>query len=400
MSLQGRYEDPRHFPQLTLLQYSVLSTKYLVQSTIQSPALALVLLFLAASAPGQDSSSSTPGVHLAPQAFREATAKVRPSIVRIEGFGGVASAKTGGYAAPGEGPTTGLVISADGYIITSTFNFLRQPPVITIVRADGQRHVAQLLGRDETRKTCLLKVEGASGWPVPQFAAREKLKVGQWAVALGVGFGAAEPVLSAGIISATSRISGKAVQTDANTSPSNYGGPLIDLDGRVIGICVPLSPGGRETAAGAQWYDSGVGFAIPLDGLEGVLARLKAGDRLQHAFLGIRAKSYGDPPTGAEIEAVIANSPAATAGLVAKDRIVSLGGTDVLDVPHLATLIGRHVAGDSVEVAVDRSEVTQTFTVKLATPPPPPPPMPPPEPKDKAGKPRPKLPARPPRSPI
>src|SRR5688572_24488855 len=141
----------------TLLQYFVLSTNYFVQSTNRSPRLpllALVTSLLAAPAlSAQDSSASlTPGVHLAPQAFREATAKARPSIVRIEGFGGVASAKTGGYAAPGEAPTTGLVISADGHIITSTFNFLRQPPVITVVRTDGQRHVAQLLGRDETRK--------------------------------------------------------------------------------------------------------------------------------------------------------------------------------------------------------------------------------------------------------
>jgi serine protease Do len=379
----------------TFLQYSVLSTKYLVQST---PAL-LVFLSIALFASLIRAQDVVTGIRLAPQAFREATAKVRPSIVRIEGFGGVASAKSGGYSAPGEGPTTGLIISADGYIITSTFNFLRKPPVITVVRADGQRHVAQLLGRDETRKICLLKVEGAADWPVPELSAREKLKVGQWAVAIGVGFGAAEPVLSAGIISATSRNSGKAVQTDANTSPSNYGGPLLDLDGRVIGICVPLSPGSRETAAGAQWYDSGIGFAVPLDGLDGVLAHLKAGDRLEDAFLGVRAKPFGDPPTGAEVEEIVAGSPAAAAGLAAKDKIVSFAGTDVLDVPHLATLIGRHVAGDSVEVGVDRGEVKQAFTVKLATPPPAPP-MPPPRPADKSGKPRPKTPAKPQRPPI
>jgi len=206
-------------------------------------------------------------------------------------------------------------------------------------------------------------------------------------------------VLSAGIISAASRISDKAVQTDANTSPANYGGPLVDLDGQVIGVCVPLSPGSRETAAGAQWYDSGIGFAIPLNGLEAVLARLKAGERLEHAFLGIRAKPFGDPPTGAEVEEVVASSPAAAAGLLAKDKIVSLGGTDVLDVSHLATLIGRYVAGDSVELIVERGDVKQTFTVKLATPPAAPP-MAPPQPKDKSAKPRPKLPARPPRPPI
>src|SRR5204862_4223199 len=116
---------------------------------------------------------------------------------------------------------------------------------------------AKLLGRDETRRLCLLKVDGVSDLAAPEFVPRSEVKVGQWAIAVGVGFGAKEPALSAGIISATSRISGKAVQTDANTSPANYGGPLIDLDGRVLGICVPLSADTKNAAAGAEWYDSG-----------------------------------------------------------------------------------------------------------------------------------------------
>jgi serine protease Do len=213
--------------------------------------------------------------------------------------------------------------------------------------------------------------------PEPSFAPRDQLKVGQWVVASGVGFGAAEPVLSVGIISATSRISGKAVQTDANTSPANYGGPLLDLEGRVIGVCVPLSPGSRAEAAGAEWYDSGIGFAIPLDDLDGVLARLKAGERLQHAFVGVRAAPFGDPPSGASVEDVVADSPAAKAGLVAKDKFTTFGGTEVLDVPHLAMLIGRYVAGDSVEVVVERDGARQTVQVELGVPPPSAQPMPP-----------------------
>src|SRR5262249_6864157 len=102
-------------------------------------------------ATAQDAAPPSEGILLAPKAFRVAAAKVQPSLVRIEGFGGIAAGSDGGgYQQPGEGPTTGLVISPDGYIITSTFNFLRKPPVITVVTADSQRHVAQLLGRDET----------------------------------------------------------------------------------------------------------------------------------------------------------------------------------------------------------------------------------------------------------
>jgi len=68
-----------------------------------------------------------------------------------------------------------------------------------------------------------------------------------------------------GILSATNRIWGKAVQTDAKISPGNYGGPLIDIRGNVIGILVPLSPQGQGEVAGAEWYDSGIGFAVPLN---------------------------------------------------------------------------------------------------------------------------------------
>src|SRR5437764_12723956 len=113
-----------------------------------------VAVFVGSAASQDTSNSAASGTLLAPKAFRAAAAKVQPSLVRIVGFGGIAATGNGGYQAPGEGPTTGLIISSDGYIITSTFNFLRKPPVITVVMPDGQRHIAKLLGRDETRKIC------------------------------------------------------------------------------------------------------------------------------------------------------------------------------------------------------------------------------------------------------
>lgn len=318
------------------------------------------------------------GTLLAPKAFRAAAAKVLPSLVTIEGFGGLAagSGAAKGIHAPGEGPTTGLIISSDGYIVTSTFNFIRKPPIITVLFPSGERKVATLVGRDETRAICLLKVEGASGLPVPEFAAREGFEVGQWAVALGIGFGDAEPALTAGIISATSRIGGKAVQTDANLSPANYGGPLIDLDGRIIGICVPLSPGQKQEGAGAEWYDSGIGFAVPLHGNDKIITAMKEGKTLQSAFLGVQTQMTGTPPTGASIVQVVPESPAAKAGLQKDDKILSIDGAEILDVTHLASVIARYVAGDKVEIIIQRGEEKKTVTAELAVPPPPPKPMP------------------------
>jgi serine protease Do len=335
---------------------------------ICSTALLLSLLSEAATA-----QSLSAGTLLAPKAFRAALAKVQPSIVRIDAFGGIDPSAEGGYPAPGGGPTTGLIISTDGYILTSTFNFLRKPPIITVTLANGRRHVAQLWGSDETRRICLLKVDDAPNLPVPQFAPREELKVGQWAIAAGLGFTTAQPAISVGIISATHRLSDKAIQTDANTSPATYGGPLIDLDGRVIGVCTPVEPGSENEAAGAQWYDSGIGFAIPIDRLGPILDRLKKGETLRPAFFGVQAEPFGDPPNGAQVKEVLVDSPAAKAGLKIGDKLLKLGDTEVLDVPHLATVIHRYLAGDKVEVVLQRDDKRHTLTVEFAPPPPVPP---------------------------
>jgi serine protease Do len=329
------------------------------------------------------------GTLLAPKAFRAAANKIQASMVTIEGFGGLApgSGQTKGIHAPGEGPTTGLIISSDGYIVTSTFNFIRKPPIIAVRLPSGERKIAQMLGRDETRRICLLKVDGVSGLTVPEMAPREELAVGQWAVALGIGYGDEEPALTAGVISATSRIGTKAVQTDANLSPANYGGPLIDLDGRVIGICVPLSPGGQQEGAGSEWYDSGIGFAVPLSGLDKVIAAMKEGKTLQKAFLGVQSQPTGTPPSGASIVQVVPDSPAAKAGLVKDDKLLKLDGTEIMDVTHLSSVIARYVAGDKVELTYQRGEEQKTVTIELAVAPPPAPPVKPMPPKDPEKKP-------------
>lgn len=324
------------------------------------------------------------GTLLAPKAFRAAARKVEPSLVTIEGFGGLAAGSGGtkGIHPPDEGPTTGVIISSDGYIVTSTFNFLRKPPIIAVRLPSGERKIARLLGRDETRRICLLKVDGVSALPVPEMAPRDDLAVGQWAVALGIGYGDAEPALTAGIISATSRIGGKAIQTDANLSPVNYGGPLLDLDGRVIGICVPLSPGGQQEGAGSEWYDSGIGFAVPLAGNDKVIAAMKEGKTLQRGFLGVQSQPAGNPLRGATIVSVVPDSPAAKAGLQKDDKLLAIDGIEILDVVHLSSVIARYVAGDKVEVTYQRGEEKKSISAELAVASPPAPPMRPMPPKD------------------
>jgi serine protease Do len=257
-----------------------------------------------------------------------------------------------------------LIISPDGYIITSTYNFLRRPAVITVLLNDGTQHVATLLGRDETRKLCLLKIDDVQNLPVPRTVPASNLRIGQWAITVGVGYGGDEAALSAGIVSALGRVSGKAVQTDANISPANYGGPLVDLDGRVIGICVPLSPMSEETAAGVEWYDSGIGFGVPLDGLDRILHEMKEGKTIQPGKLGVTVQP---DPSGKDaiITTVADSSPAAKAGLQPKDVITAVNGQPVVDVRKLRSILGRYVAGEKIKVAVKRGEQTREVEATL-----------------------------------
>ena len=206
------------------------------------------------------------------QALKAASQRVAPTVVQIETTGGTEMIGMGGRGGmgfrKGVGPTTGLIVDADGYVISSAFNFAQKPASIMVaVPGRGDRLVADVVATDQTRMLTLLKID-ATGLPVPAPTPKSDVRIGQWAVALGRALDANPdrlPAMSVGVISALDRIFGKAVQTDAKISPVNYGGPLVDLDGRVIGVLVPASPRGDSETAGVEWYDSGIGFAIPLD---------------------------------------------------------------------------------------------------------------------------------------
>ena len=282
--------------------------------------------------------------------FRTAATKVEPSLVTIESWGGVGAreGKIGGIRKQGEGNTTGIVISSDGYIITSTFNFITRPPIIMVVTRDNKRHTAKLQGRDDLRKICLLKITDLADdetLVVPEIAPLEKITVGHWALSMGVGYGDRSPAISMGIISAKNRIGGRAIQTVANISPANYGGPLIDIDGQVMGICVPMNPQSQAIGAGVEWYDSGIGFAIPLDGADELLERLKDPDvKIAPAFLGIKS----DPNPGGEgmwIAEVVPNSTAANAGLERADVLMTVSGKPVGDLMGLKKVLIAFEAG-------------------------------------------------------
>jgi serine protease Do len=288
--------------------------------------------------------------------------------VRIETLGGLA---TIGDMLVGTGPTTGLVVSSDGYIVSSAFNFIQKPTQILVDLADGTRLPAEVVAHDDSRMIVLLKVPTAGladakkQLPVPEAAPVRQMQVGQWAIALGRVFEGREPNMSVGIISATNRVWGKAIQTDAKISPANYGGPLVDVRGRVLGVLVPMNPMETGEIAGVEWYDSGIGFAVPLEQINRVLVRLQKGEDLHPGLLGISLKGgdpFADEPV---IAACHPKSPAAEAGLKAGDRIAEIDGVKVNSQSELRHQLSPRYAGEKVTVAVLRDKERLERPVEL-----------------------------------
>src|SRR5262249_15456510 len=144
--------------------------------------------------------------------------------------------------------------------------------------------------------------------PIPEATPKKEMEIGLTAIAVGRTLTPETetmPSVSVGIISALNRIWGKALQTDAKVSPTNYGGPLSDGQGRVLGVLGPASPRAEGETAGFEWYDSGIGFAVPLEDLNAVLPRMKKGTEkepvvLRRGYLGVLMRSaleYEGAPT-------------------------------------------------------------------------------------------------------
>lgn len=304
-------------------------------------------------------------------AMKAASAKVAPMVAKIETAGGAeVVGKKNIPGAPiqpgvrkGTGPTTGLVVSPDGFVITSAFNFANKPTDIFVTIPGRPRLVAKVIANDKSRMLTLLKVD-AQNLPVPIPIAKTEVEIGLWAMALGRTQDTDTdhpPSMSIGIISATNRISGKAIQTDAKTSPVNYGGPLIGIDGRVFGIVIPASIQGDDDVAGVEWYDSGIGFAVPLEDVFAVLPQLKQGKDLRRGLLGIFPKGTDTYNTAPVVGAIQPDSAAARAGIKVDDTILELNGKKIPNFSVLQHILGPLYEGDEVALKVKRGDKEMEF---------------------------------------
>jgi serine protease Do len=305
-----------------------------------------------------------PLAKLEEQSFKAAAAEVASSLVQIQTFGGLDRV---GKVLTGSGPTTGVAISPDGYVITSAFSFAAKPAAAVVTLPDGKQLDAKIVATDYSRMLTLLKIE-AEGLVVPEAAAVEDARVGQWTLAVGKAFDAETPNTSAGVLSAKDRIWGKALQTDAKTSPYNYGGLLIDLHGRALGVIVPLSMTSDEVMAGTDWYDSGIGFAVPFPQVLASFERLKTGEDQFRGVLGVITKQPDSMFAKPEVGTIREGSPAEEAGIKVGDLIVAVDGRKVPRQAEVMQALGPKYAGDSVKLVLNRSGEEISLEARLEKP--------------------------------
>ena len=269
----------------------------------------------------------------------------------------------------GEG--SGVIVSPDGYIVTNN-HVVDGATQVQVKLADRREFRARVVGTDPRSDIAVLKID-ADHLPVVTFADSSKVRVGDYALAVGNPFGIGQTV-TLGIISATGRGNlgiedyEDFIQTDAAINPGNSGGALVNAKGELIGINTAiLSPG--------QGGNNGVGFAIPSNMAKEVMEQLVKQGKVTRAFIGVMlqpltpdlASALGAKSTsGALVADVTADSPAAKAGIEKGDIITSWNGEKIHDTNQLKLRVGSSTPGATVPVAVLRDGSEKTLDVKLA----------------------------------
>jgi serine protease Do len=236
--------------------------------------------------------------------------------------------------------------------------------------ADRKEFVARIVGSDEASDVAVLKVDGED-LPVLRYGDSDKLKVGEWVLAIGSPFGFDHSV-TAGIVSAKGRSLPSDnyvpfIQTDVAINPGNSGGPLFNLDGEVVGINSQI----YSRTGGFM----GLSFAIPIEMAVDVADQIKETGSVSRGWLGVLiqevtrelAESFGmENPHGALVAKVLDDSPAAAAGLEVGDVIVEFNGKQVMRSSGLPPLVGRAKVGKEARVKVIRNKKVREINVKIA----------------------------------
>ncbi|MCF6291549.1 MAG: DegQ family serine endoprotease [Desulfobacterales bacterium] len=264
---------------------------------------------------------------------------------------------------------SGVITSADGYILTNN-HVVQDADEISVILANYEEHKAKIIGRDPKTDLALIKIEPNDPLPFVTMGDSDKLRVGDWVMAIGNPFGL-EQTVTAGIVSAKGRsinrqTYGNFIQTDASINPGNSGGPLFDLKGRMVGINTAIfSRGGGNI---------GIGFAIPVNMARNVMTQLKEHGSVTRGWLGVRIQQVSPDlakkfdmkrPIGALVGELIKDSPADKAGIKQGDVIVSFKGKEIKQMSLLPAIVAQTTVGERAEVVVIRNGKRKKLTVTI-----------------------------------
>ena len=283
-------------------------------------------------------------------------------------------------ARPAYDCSSGLIVDADGLVLCP-LRITGWPVAerkLDVDLLDGQTYSAKVLGKDERLRLVLLRIE-AKGLPVLEPAPPESHRAGHLAIALGYPHARPKntPQLTVGILSRTNALTMlhpafAALQTDAAVSASNRGGPLVDIDGRLLGILLDVNDtevvGYRSRKRGRFTGNAGLGFAVPWTTLKTLVPRLARGEVMKTGFLGVRTvEGKGGLNVVAVVEKNSKGDPsgARAAGIKKGDVILTIGGQKTLTTRDLRRVLGGLAAGDKVKIVVRRKGEQRELEVVL-----------------------------------
>jgi len=299
-----------------------------------------------------------------PAAVRTAPTSVADIYQRVSGSVVFIGAQTSGGSRSASG--SGFVVDSAGHIVTNDHVVENADRFTVRFGEKGQPITAKLVGKDPSSDLAVLEIDPGKvkgGVEPLKLASSSSLRPGEAAIAIGSPFGL-EGTVTTGIVSALGReieapngfsIPG-AVQTDAAINPGNSGGPLLDADGRVIGV--------NSQIASESGGNSGVGFAVPVDTVKDVVPKLLEDGKIDRAYLGLASGERPATP-GALVGTINPGTPAAEAGIRTGDLIVAFDGKAIRNPSELSLAVLKEQPGDEVKVELRRGDSTRTVTVKL-----------------------------------
>lgn len=261
---------------------------------------------------------------------------------------------------------SGFIVNANGLILTNN-HVVEEADKIRVILQDERALEARVVGRDPKTDLALIKVQAEGPLPTVPLGDSDRLRIGEWVMAIGNPFGLSHTV-TAGIVSAKGRVIGAGqyddfIQTDASINPGNSGGPLFNTQGEVVGINTAIVAGG-----------AGIGFAIAVNLVKQLLPQMYHQGRVTRGWLGVvlqkvtpdLARSFRlDQPRGALVTEVFRDSPADRGGLRQGDVITTFDGFEIADMNDLPRLVAKTQVGRTVEVEIRRQGETMTQTVKV-----------------------------------